>query len=225
MREKILLYLLPRIFKWTLILLASTCRVRWHNKEVIEKYTQGTESCLISFWHENVLIIPWLMRNQGVAAMVSDSRDGEYIARTGQAFGNKVIRGSSSKGATKATRAALRWLKQEKPMGITPDGPRGPAHKLQSGVLWLSALAERPIVPLHIEVNRHWRAKSWDGQKLPKPFSTIHVSVGDPIQITKQQLEEDAVGITAFVQSQMMRNTNIARVNAGYPAIKDETAE
>lgn len=223
-REKILLFLLPRIFKWTLILLASTCRVRWHNKDVIDQYTQGTESCLISFWHENVLIIPWLMRNQGLAAMVSDSRDGEYIARTGQAFGNKVIRGSSSKGATKATRAALRWLQQAKPMGITPDGPRGPAHQLQTGVLWLSALSARPIVPLHIEVTRQWRAKSWDGQKLPKPFSTIHVSVGEPVQISKQQIAEDAAAITAYMQTRMMQNTNNARVKAGHPPIADDGA-
>jgi lysophospholipid acyltransferase (LPLAT)-like uncharacterized protein len=218
-REKFLLFLLPRIFKWTLILLACTCRVRWYNRENIDQLTQGNESCLISFWHENVLIIPWIMRNRGFAAMISDSRDGEYIARTALAFGNKVIRGSSSRGSTRATRSALRWLKQGNPLGITPDGPRGPAHQLQTGVLWLSALANCPIVPLHIEVNRQWRARSWDGQKLPRPFSTIHVSIGEPIQISKQQLEEDSPAVVARVQDQMMRNTNNARIKAGYPPL------
>ncbi len=151
--------------------------------------------------------------------MVSDSRDGEYIARCGHVFGNKVLRGSSSKGSAKATRSALRLLKKNETIAITPDGPRGPAHKLQSGVLWLSSLAAAPILPFHIEVNRHWRFKSWDGQKLPQPFSTIHVSVGEPYFTDREILQATPDSVVNEFEQIMMNNTNQAREHAGQPLI------
>lgn len=196
-----------------------TCRVHWHNKKQFDQLYQSDQGWILSFWHENVLIIPWLLRDRGITCMVSDSRDGEYIARCGQVFGNPVMRGSSSKGSAKATRSALRLLKKNKAIAITPDGPRGPAHKLQTGVLWLSALAEVPIIPFHIEVDRHWRFKSWDGQKLPRPFSTIHVSVGNPYKISNHALKKDLnISIEEF-ESSMMTNTNQARKQAGHELI------
>lgn len=151
--------------------------------------------------------------------MVSDSRDGEYITRVAESFGNKIIRGSTSKGATRATRQALKLLRSGSVMSLTPDGPRGPAHKMQIGGLWLAALSQCPLVPLHIEVDRQWRFNSWDGQKIPKPFATIHAYLGDPILIDRAELEANPDEVTQLVEAGMMRNTNAARVAAGHPPI------
>ncbi len=216
MQRKISLYVFPRIFKAILILITLTCRVRWHNKQQFDQLYESNQGWILSFWHENVLIIPWLLRNRGITCMVSDSRDGEYIARCGQVFGNPVLRGSSSKGSAKATRSALRVLNKNKSIAITPDGPRGPAHKLQTGVLWLSALGKVPIIPFHIEVDRHWRFKSWDGQKLPRPFSTIHVSVGSAYQVSGQSLKEQLNQVVDEFETSMMDNTNRAKQAAGH---------
>lgn len=218
MRRKILLFLLPLLFKLIISLIGLTCRIRWNNKAIFDDHYDNQKPFILSFWHENVLIIPWLLRNRGITCMVSDSRDGEYIARSGLVFGNKVVRGSSSKGATKATRAALKLLKNKETVAITPDGPRGPAHQLQDGVLWLGALGNVPIIPFHIEVDRQHRFKSWDQQKIPKLFSTIHVSVGEPYFVQRQQLtdEQQLEKVRAAFQQQMMENTNIALKNAGY---------
>jgi len=220
MREKIQLWLLPLLFKAMLMLIGSTCKIRWQNRAVFEQLHNAKQAYILSFWHENVLIIPWLLRNRDITCMVSDSRDGEYIARAGEVFGNKVMRGSSSKGSTKATRAALRLLKNQQSIAITPDGPRGPVHKLQSGVLWLSALGSVPILPLHIEVDRQWRFKSWDGQKIPKPFSTIYVSVPhQPTQISRDELGENQTQVINSFELKMMENTNVARQRAGYSSL------
>lgn len=219
MKEKFKLWFLPLLFKCVLTVLTLTCKVRWQNKQTLDDLEAQNDGFILSFWHENVLIIPWLLRNRGFYCMVSDSRDGEYIARIGLTFGNKIVRGSSSKGATKATRTALRVIKQRGIMAITPDGPRGPAHQLQTGVLWLGALSGAAILPFHIEVDRQWRFRSWDGQKIPKPFSTIHVSVGEPLRIDRADLQESVEETTAEIQAAMMQNTNSARVAAGYEAI------
>lgn len=219
MIEKFKLWLLPLIFKGVLTLLTCTCKVQWQNKEALDDLEKNGEGFILSFWHENVLIIPWLLRNRGYHCMVSDSRDGEYIARIGMTFGNKIVRGSSSKGATRATRTALRVIKQRGIMSITPDGPRGPAHELQTGVLWLAALSGAAVLPFHIEVDRQWRFGSWDGQKIPKPFSTIHVSVGDPLLVNRTELQESIANATQKVQTAMLQNTNAARIAAGYNSL------
>lgn len=203
-----------------MLIIGATCRVQWSNKDEFDRLYGGKKGWILSFWHENVLIIPWLLRNRGITCMVSDSRDGEYIARTGLVFGNKVIRGSSSKGSAKATRAALRLLRNNQVIAITPDGPRGPAHQLQPGVLWLSALSSSQILPLHIEADRQWRFKSWDQQKIPKPFSTIYVNVLPPEALDKHQLTADENFWRRSMRSTMMQNANQARKDAGYAEIK-----
>jgi lysophospholipid acyltransferase (LPLAT)-like uncharacterized protein len=202
------------LFKVTLVLITLSCRVRWHNRELFDQLDKSDKGWILSFWHENVLIIPWLLRKRKITCMVSDSRDGEYIARCGQVFGNQVVRGSSSKGSAKATRSALRILKQQQVLAITPDGPRGPAHKLQSGVVWLGALSGAPILPFHIEVNRQWRFKSWDGQKLPKPFSTIHVGVLAPYTVDRERLSHDQAGIVSEFETVMIHNASLVREHA-----------
>ena len=65
--------------------------------------------------------------------LASDSKDGEYIARGIRAFGHSTVRGSSSRGTTKATRGLLRALQRKHNVSITPDGPRGPRYKAQPG--------------------------------------------------------------------------------------------
>lgn len=143
--------------------------------------------------------------------MVSKSRDGELISRFSAGFGFKYVRGSSSKGATSATRGILRLLKKGTPVAITPDGPRGPRHQLQAGILWLSAMSGKPILPLHVEATRHWTVKGWDELKIPKPFATIHVQWGTPLQIDKNALKENEDRIIGQAQQTMMDTTEMAR--------------
>jgi len=213
--ERLKLFLLPLVFKAILIVIGLTCRVRWQNKELFEELTNNGKASIISFWHENVLIIPYILRNRGITCMVSESRDGEYIARSGAVFGNYTIRGGSSSGSAKATRAALRLLKQNKVLAMTPDGPRGPAHQLQPGVLWLGALSGVPIIPFHIEATAQWRFKSWDGQKIPKPFSTIYVEVLDPYRISREQIDNDFKEQCDRLEDLMMQNVKTVQQRAG----------
>ena len=206
MREKLLLTLLPYLYKSIILLITVTCRVRWNDKEKFEKLTNSGEASIISFWHENVLIIPWVLRYRNISCLISQSRDGEYITRCANVFGNHGIRGGTSSGSSKAVRSALRVLKKGQPVAITPDGPRGPAHQLQSGVLLLAALSKAPIIPFHIDATKQWRFNSWDGQKIPKPFSTIYVSIGETYSLTRQQLDEQNEHHRKQLETLMMDN-------------------
>jgi hypothetical protein len=70
-----------------------------------------------------------------------------------------------------------------KPAGFTLDGPRGPARVAQPGAVWLAKATGNPIVPFHIESDRHWTANSWDRTQIPKPWSNVAIAIGEPLEI------------------------------------------
>ena len=154
------------------------------------------------------------MRNRQITCIVSDSRDGEYVARLGALFGNKTVRGSSSKGSSRVTRQLLKLLRSNHPIAMTPDGPRGPCYQVQQGVTWLATAANVPVVPLHIEASRQWVLNSWDRHRFPKPFSTIHIGIGKPISIDARNDPDKAA---RDVQKGMMLTVREMQQAAGQP--------
>jgi len=205
----------PYIYKFIMLAITSTCKVRVHGDKALKQLQAANKPWIYSIWHNNVPISPWALRKQNTAVMVSDSKDGEIIARCVKLFGNSTIRGSSSKNATRATRQALKHLRQHKPLAITPDGPRGPKYVLQDGVLWFAALAKVEIIAFHVECSRQWEFNSWDGQKIPKPFSTIHLCFSDAISIDKNMLETEFENSKATLEKAMMQNTEFALQQVG----------
>lgn len=207
MSDTITLFLLPILFKFYFTIIGLTCKTKWHGKKHLQALKAQGQPWIYSTWHNNVAIGTWVIRNQNIGIMISGSKDGELITRCVEKFGNYSIRGSSSKGSTKATRGALTALKKGNSIAITPDGPRGPKYELQTGVLWLSALSKSPIVPFHIECsNQKIFEKSWDGHKISKLFSTVNIYIGEPIWIDKEELSNNEGEIVLQVQQKMMQN-------------------
>jgi lysophospholipid acyltransferase (LPLAT)-like uncharacterized protein len=67
--------------------------------------------------------------------------------------------------------------------GFTVDGPRGPACSVQPGAVWLAKASGNPILPFHLEATSFWSAKSWDRTQVPKPFTTVALAIGAPIEV------------------------------------------
>jgi hypothetical protein len=76
-----------------------------------------------------------------------------------------------------------RDLAAGRPAAFTVDGPRGPARVVQPGVVFLAGATGQPILPYHIESDRHWTLNSWDRTQIPKPFSTVALVFGEPITV------------------------------------------
>jgi hypothetical protein len=83
-----------------------------------------------------------------------------------------------------------RELASGHPVAFTVDGPRGPARVAQPGAVWLAGATGHPILPFHIEASSHWTAKSWDATQVPKPFATVGISVGAPIEVPANGSED-----------------------------------
>jgi hypothetical protein len=215
MKDRILLFLLPWLYRLLIGLLMATCKVRFSRRQSLEKLAADGTSWIFGSWHENTAVSVYTERDTGCAMMASDSKDGAIIARGIELCGNIPVRGSSSKGGSKAAKSMVRLLRKGHPAAITPDGPRGPRHELQTGILMISAMSGCPIVPYHFVANRQWVFTSWDRHRLPKPFSTVWVSLGTPCFVDRKRLTEEPDEVRREVTESMMEYVANAERLAG----------
>ena len=119
--------------------------------------------------------------------MISQSKDGEFIAKSVERLGIHSIRGSSSRGGGRALAEMMRILKQGGIVALTPDGPRGPVFEVQTGVVQLAQKMECPVIPLAMATKRKKIFSSWDRFEIPYPFNRISVVYGDPMFFSKEE--------------------------------------
>lgn len=143
----------------------------------------GTQPYIFYTWHQDLLPLLLYFRNSGIAPLISQSRDGERIARVASLFGTSPVRGSSSRGGAAAFRVLLRLLRNtpSTPVFITADGPKGPAFKVKEGTVHLARTAPAQVIPITWKGSSCWQVSSWDRFRIPKPFSRIHFLLGSPI--------------------------------------------
>ena len=138
---------------------------------------------IMAFWHGRVLTATYYFRRRGIVVMISENFDGEWIARIIEQFGFRTSRGSTTRGGQRALLQLKREMDRGLPSGFAVDGPRGPARQAQPGAIWLAKLTGNPVVPFHMEASRYWTLESWDRTQIPKPFATVALAVGAPIEV------------------------------------------
>lgn len=138
-----------------------------------------------AFWHGRILPGLFYFQRRGIVVITSENFDGEWIARIITRFGYGTARGSSSRGADRALRQLLRDVR-DRPVAFTLDGPRGPARVAQPGAAWLSQATGHPLIPFHLEADRRWTARSWDGSQIPRPFARIALVFAEPIVVPRE---------------------------------------
>jgi lysophospholipid acyltransferase (LPLAT)-like uncharacterized protein len=137
----------------------------------------------MAFWHGRILPGTLYFRRRGIVVITSENFDGEWIARIIERFGYATARGSSSRGGLRAMLQLVRDMEEGKPAGFTIDGPRGPARVAQPGAIWLARATGNPVLPFHAEASSYWTANSWDRTQIPKPFSTVALVIGEPLEV------------------------------------------
>jgi lysophospholipid acyltransferase (LPLAT)-like uncharacterized protein len=174
-----------RIGTLVLRLLGWTWRIRRENDAPWRALKKRGAAWIFSLWHGDLLALTWTHRGLGIVVMVSEHRDGAMIAGVLERLGYETTRGSTTRGGVRALLGLIRALKTGQPGGVTPDGPRGPRHSYQEGILAAARRANAPIVSIGVSVNRAWRLKSWDQFTIPKPFATISFAYSDPMTVAE----------------------------------------
>ena len=158
--------------------LFSTLRVRRVGQGGLRQFKEAGTPVIFVFWHGRLLPLIHVHRHDGTVVLVSQHRDGEYLARLLHHFGFGTVRGSSTRGGIGGLKGLVRAARMGRDLAITPAGPRGPNRELKLGALTVARLTGLPLVPVGVGVTSAWFARSWDGLLVPKPFSTVHIAYG-----------------------------------------------
>ena len=169
--------------------LGATFRWRVEGAEQYQRVLATGRQPIMAFWHGRILPATVYFQRRGIVVITSENFDGEWIAGIIERFGYGTARGSTSRGAVRALVQMKRDMAAGKPAAFTVDGPRGPAKVAQPGAIWLAQATGNPIIPFHIESDRHWSANSWDRTQIPKPWSTVAVAIGQPLEIERSDDE------------------------------------
>lgn len=177
----------------------GSLRIRWCGTDNIAEARKLAGPIVFAFWHENITHFAWTHRHRGVRVMVSRHGDGEMAAKLVELLGFRTARGSSSRGGVAALKEMARAAGAARDVGaaddvaLTPDGPRGPRHSVQTGVVSLAARSGLPIVPAAVSYERCWRLGSWDRMPIPRPFTRSVVAFGPALLIPPHAPGDTAV--------------------------------
>src|SRR4051812_19721223 len=157
--------------------LAKTWRVRVSDESgCVEGNGEGP--LIVAIWHNRLAtamkVWQWAgpyRPSAGLAALISASRDGGFLARTFERFGVRPVRGSSSRRGAQALLELTSVIEDNYHVAITPDGPRGPKYVVQPGIISLAQLCAIPILPIGVFAHHKKQLRSWDNFQIPLPFS------------------------------------------------------
>jgi lysophospholipid acyltransferase (LPLAT)-like uncharacterized protein len=186
--EEIRLSALSFLCTAALKMLGRTVRFKVSGYERVQELTRSGSGLVIAVWHGYTFLPVYYCRRSGLWAMASLSRDGELLARALGGLGYNIIRGSTRRGGIKAALSACRKIEEGCSLAITPDGPLGPACKVQAGTVFIAKKTGCPVIPLGVAAYPGLRVPTWDKYMLPYPFARCSLFFGEPVYLS----EEDA---------------------------------
>ncbi|HSL39389.1 MAG TPA: lysophospholipid acyltransferase family protein [Desulforhopalus sp.] len=201
--NRFLLWLAPPVLAWVMRCWFFTCRVRIHDARYLFPPDQPGRQAIASFWHYSIFFIFYFLRRYRAIAMVSASRDGDYIARLAGQFGFATARGSRNQRGTEAFREMLKGVRSGVNGAIVVDGSQGPPRIAQSGAVLLAARSGVPIIPLAWSASRYFAIRSWDRTAIPRPFSRVEIFFGEPLPVPKQLSTEHVEEYRQLLESRL----------------------
>lgn len=161
----------------------GTLKIRWSGPGLIRPGPGGRENVIYVFWHQRLLPFAVTHRGLEVRALISAHGDGEMLSLLAEGLGHKAIRGSSTRGGSRAMRALLAEIDCGRDFVITPDGPQGPRHVFHPGAAYFASKSGLTVLPASAAYHRSWSLRSWDGFIIPRPFTRAVIHGGVPIRV------------------------------------------
>ena len=182
-------------FFYRLILSYSwTFRLKIENDNDWMDYRRNGGVVLLCTWHQQFFSAIRPFKNYKSfhpSIIISQSRDGEIVAKMALRSGWNPVRGSSSKSGMEALKKMITNLKEKKLAAHIVDGPKGPAGIVKAGVIRLAHATNAVIVPFSVSAEKAWYFNnSWDRFLLPKPFSHVFLRFGKMIQFDRVKDKE-----------------------------------
>ena len=201
---------------WAFVTLWSrTINVRIVNRDIRDRLEAEGKQCIYTFWHGSLFLMLHAHRNAAVTILASESRDGEIMAQLLRRFGFEVVRGSTKRNGHRALFGLASRLRRGRSVAIAIDGPRGPAHEVKPGTLFLAGKLNVPIVPIVVSAKHAAVLEgTWDKLMVPAPFTRGVIVYGEPIVVDGVSDEAIESGRAKLIAA-MRRLTLEAQERAG----------
>lgn len=193
--------------------LMRTTRYEPIDEQYYREWLGSGRTAIYVLWHGRLLPCSYRHRHEGLATLISQHRDGDYIARVVEGWGFRAVRGSSSRGGGAALRQLVRLLREGTSIAVTPDGPRGPRQKMKLGPLLAAQLTGVPLIPVTAGTERAWWFEGWDRFLVPKPFARFRIAYGPPMFVPRTADEAEVERLAGELEARL--NALTERVDAG----------
>ena len=185
---------------WIARLIGCTLRIRAEGYEELDRLERGAIFC---GWHGRSFLAALRFRKKGYWVIISQSRDGDIQNVVFRSLGFHTIRGSTGRDGARAAVESIRVLREGGKMAITPDGPRGPTHEVQGGVMVMAQKSGAALIPTGPAAHPRCLAKSWDRYMIPMPFARSEIVFGEPIYVPSGASAEEVEAIRLRLQEAM----------------------
>jgi lysophospholipid acyltransferase (LPLAT)-like uncharacterized protein len=184
------------------------CRLRARSEFFAPNAVRPTIFCL---WHNRLASCIKVLEQHrrphnsgaGMAALVSASRDGAFLAGVLERFDVQPVRGSSSRRGAQALLELTTWAERGHDLTITPDGPRGPRYQIHDGIISLAQMTGLPIVPVALNLNWKIQLKSWDRFQIPLPFARCEIVVGKILRVPRDISDAERESLRQRLETEM----------------------
>ncbi|MDB4778373.1 lysophospholipid acyltransferase family protein [bacterium] len=167
------------------------------------------EHCIFVFWHEYIGSVLPRWGQTPLTLLVSQHRDAEILNQMALCLGLNIVRGSTTRGGSKAIRELKRYSKFSS-IAIAPDGPKGPRREMAMGAIYLASLLKMPIVPVGVGCDRPKRLGTWDKFAIPRPFSRVRVIFGPKYYLPPRTKKKDLEGFRILTKNRLNQVTTFA---------------
>lgn len=178
-------YRMIRTYSWTF-------RLKVLNENPWLNHYENGGTVLLCTWHQQFFPVIRYFQKYKIyqpSIMISQSRDGEFIAGVANRSGWFTVRGSSSRGGRDAAKKMILRLKETRLGAHILDGPKGPIGQVKPGVILLALATDAVVVPFYVNAQKAWFFNSWDRFFIPKPFSQVEIQFGDIIHLERKKEE------------------------------------
>lgn len=139
------------------------------------------EPYVIVFWHQKLFVAGELKRRlrptHPMAAIISASKDGEWLAQLLHKLRIQALRGSSSRHGQTVLAQSIARLHEGCDVAITPDGPKGPPQAMKLGAIHAALRGNARLVAVRVTYGRALHLSSWDHFQIPLPFSRVKLEM------------------------------------------------
>jgi len=146
------------------------------------EYLAASKPVIYALYHGRLIgMLHIVDQREKVTALISRSRDGEFLSRMAQKMGYHIARGSPAYKAVEGAKQLIDAARRGQSLVIAVDGPRGPIYEPKEGVIRMAEITGLPLLPFVCRGKKNHFFSGWDKMMGSYFGSPITYVIGEPI--------------------------------------------